>query len=264
MQRIVYILLLIFSTTGLFAQEGEKLSSFCQNFNYQEIESGLNDFQKKTTEKIKYKWHTELERELTDDFFEQIIEFKKEVQDEENPAVHTIYTHKIKFIRKQDGKVLYYKVVQIKNVKSNGKWIPSEIVLHEDSNNELEQLKTDFQKIYNAPINFDALFKTEIVYGSECGFGGKEPEYRIKMNELVKSKDTKTLINWLKSATVEIQLYAIEGILTLKKAGVNFDKNILDLIDIISKKEGSAYTCSGCIHLNQPISETVERIKKEH
>jgi len=84
------------------------------------------------------------------------------------------------------------------------------------------------------------------------------------MNQLVESKDTKTMIKWLKSTTIEIQLYAIDGILELKKAGLKFDRAVIDLIDIIANKEGSAYTCSGCTHWNQPISEIVERIKKEH
>lgn len=263
MKGIIYILL-IFWTSGLFAQEGEKLITICQNFNYQEIERGLNDIQNKSTKKIKYNWRTELERELINNFFEQIIEVNKEVQDEENPFIHTIYTHKLKLIRTKDGKVAYYKIVQLKNVKSNGEWVPTEILLEENSNNSLNHLKKDFQKTYSEPLDFEGLFETDIVFGSHCGIDGMEPEYRFVMNQLVESKDTTTLTKWLKSTTVEIQLYAIDGILTLKKTGLRFDKAIIDLIDIISKKEGTAYICSGCNHWNQPISEIVEEIKKEH
>ena len=264
MKSTIYILSLIFWSTGLFAQEGENLSVYCQNFSYQEIENGLNNFQKKSTEKITYKWRTDLERELISEFFEQIIEFTKEVQDEDNAAIHTVYTHKIKLIKTKFGKVAFYKVIRLKNVKSNGDWVPTEIVLKEDSNKILEQLKADFKNAYSQPLNFEGLFETDIVYGSHCVIAGMEPEYRVKMNELVKSKDTTTLNKWLKSTTVEIQLYAIDGILTLKQEGVEFDKQVLDLIDLIEKKEGTAYTCSGCIHWNQPINETIKRIKKEH
>ncbi|MBI9062913.1 MAG: hypothetical protein JEZ14_13100 [Marinilabiliaceae bacterium] len=262
MKRIIYILSLIFLSTGLFAQEGEKLPEYCRNFSYKEIESGLNDFQKESTEKIAYKWHIELERELINDFIEQIIEFTKEVQDEDNPVIHTIYTHKIKLIRTKVGNVAFYKVIKLKNIKSNGEWIPTEIVLKEDSNNSLKQLEIDFKNAYSQPLNFEELFVTDIVYGNHCGDAGMEPIYRDKMNKLVESKDTTTLIKWLRSATIEIQLYAIDGILTLKQEGVDFDQPILDLIELIEKKEGSAYTCSGCIHWNQPIGETIERIKK--
>jgi len=264
MKKIVYILSLIFLTTELLAQEGEKLSEYCQNFNYQAIETGLNDFQEKSTEKVRYKWHTELEREIVNDYFEQIIEFKKEIQNPENTAIYSIYTHKIKLIKKKEGDIAYYKVINLKNVKSNGEWVPTEIVLKENSNNKLELVRTDYKNTYSQSLNFDELFETEIVYGNHCGFAGMEPEYRVKMNELIESKDTVTLVQWLKSATIEIQLYAIDGILTLKQEGVEFNKQVLDLIDLIEKKEGTAYTCSGCIHWNQPINETIKRIKKEH
>lgn len=263
MKRIIYILLVLISTE-LFAQESEQLKYICQNFDYQKIESGLNDFQNKSTGKVKYKWNTELKRELINDYFEQIIEFNKEVQDEENPAIHTVYTHKIKLIKKKKGQLVYFKVVRLKNVKLDGKWVPSEIVLEEKSNNLLNQLKADFQKTYSLPLNFEKLFETEIAYGSYCGYAAIQSEYRVKMSQLVNSKDTTTLINWLKSTTVEIQLYAIDGILTLKKSGLSFDKSVLNLIDLIEKKEGTAHTCSGCMYWNRPISEIVEGIKKEH
>ena len=264
MKRISYLLLLLFilCSNGLFAQEGETLSEFCQGFSYQAIETGLNDLQKKSTAKVKYKWQTKLQRELINDFFEQIIELNKEVQDPENSSIYTVYTHKIKLIKKKEGEVTYYKVIELKNVKSKGEWGPTEIVLKEDSNKTFQQLKTDFKNAYFQPLNFDELFATDIVYGDYCGYAGMEPEFRVKMNQLVESKDTATLIAWLQSATIEVQLYAIDGILSLKQSGVEFDKTVLDLIELIGRKEGTAYTCSGCIHWKESIHQTIEKIKK--
>ena len=67
----------------------------------------------------------------------------------------------------------------------------------------------------------------------------------------------------LKSPTIEIQLYAIEGILRLQKLGVKFDDNDIALIELIANKKGTALFCSGCSTMSDLISETVERIKKE-
>lgn len=117
---------------------------------------------------------------------------------------------------------------------------------------------------YRIDLHFEELFEEEIVYGTRCGFAGSEPRYREKVNQLIASQDTFTLIQWLKSATVEIQLYAIDGILTLKKQDVYFEPWVLQLIETIGKKQGTAYTCSGCNHWNQPISEIVEQIKASH
>lgn len=263
MKSTICIFLLTILSNGLFAQEDEKLADLCKNFSYQEIVVGLNEFQNKTTDEIGYSWRNELQRELVNGFFEQIIEFTKTVQDEENSAISSIYTHKIKLIKKKVGKVAYYKVVELVNVRLNGEWVPPEVLLVEDSNSTLVQLETDFKKVYSKQLSFKELFVTDIVFGSNCGFGGGQPDYKVKMNQLVKSKDTATIIEWLKSATAEIQLYAIDGILTLENSGVHFGQPVLDLIEIVSCKEGTAYTCSGCIHWHQPIDQTIERIKKQ-
>lgn len=254
----------MFLTTELFAQDGEKLSEYCQEFSYQAIENGLNNFQQNSTRKSTYNWHTELEREIINDYFEQMIELKKEVQDANSSGIHTVYTYKIKLIKKKSGDIAYYKVIKLENVKLNEKWVPTEILLKENSNSKLEELKTDYKKIYSQPLNFSGLFENKIVFGSHCGIVGIKPKYRVEMNKLVESKDTLTLIKWLKSATVEIQLYAIDGILTLKKEGLVFDKSLLNLIDLIEKKEGTAYTCAGCLRWNRPINEIIKEIKHKN
>jgi len=244
-----------------FSQEEEKLLEYCKKFSYQELKKRLNDFEDNSTDEVKYKLSIILERELVNDYFEQIIQLNKDIQEVEKSAIHSC-KYKIKLIKKKEHELAYYKVTKIKNVKSNGIWSSQEIFLMEDSNELIEKLKTDFKNTFSEPIVFDGLFKTNIVYGKLCGFIGKEPNYRIKLKQLLEDKDTKTLIQWLKSTTVEIQLYAIEGILTLKKAGLKFDKAVLDLINIIEKKKGTAYTCDGCMHWNDPISDIVKRIKE--
>ncbi|RLD62943.1 MAG: hypothetical protein DRI84_10285, partial [Bacteroidetes bacterium] len=204
MKIIPYIILLVFWSTGLFAQEGGKLTSFCQNFSYQELENGLNDLKNKSTKEVEYRFNTKLDRELVNDVFEIVIEFTKRVQGKMNSAVHTIYIHKVKLIKNKNGKIAYYKVVQLKNVKSKGEWVSTEIILKENSNSLFQQLKKDFKNTYSEPLDSKGLFKTDIVYGRHCGFAGIEPKYRVKMNELVMSKDKATLVKWLKSTTLEI------------------------------------------------------------
>lgn len=243
-------------------KEEEKIYSFCKNLNYKKIEKGFNKLQSRSSNELMYIWQTDLEREIINDFFEQIIEFRVEIQDEENPAVYSVYTNKISLIKTKDGRIAFYKINRLENVKINEEWQKQDVVLQKDSSNLLRKLQSDFKNTYDQKLDFDELFETEIVYGSHCGIAGMEPEYRVKMNKLVESKDTTTLIKWLKSATIEIQLYAIDGILNLKKSGLKFDKSILELIELIENKEGEAYTCSGCTHWNRPINEIIERIKK--
>lgn len=246
------------------AQEGEKLSEYCKNFNYKTLVTGLNDYQEKSTEKIKFKWSNYTDREIVNHYFEQVIKFEKMVQNTENKNSYSVERYKIKLIKDKEGDLAYYKITQIKHVQSNGHWVQNEILISENSNKRLEQVKSDYKKLYAQSLNFNQLFETEITYGNHCGIAGTAPEYRVKLEELIAQKDTAQLVQWLKSATIEIQLYAIDGILTLKDEGVNFNPEVYELIDSIEKKEGTAFTCSGCIHWNEPINEIVIKIKKEH
>ncbi len=256
--------MLTFSFTKVFAQEEEKLHTYCQNFKYQEIEDCLNDFQKKSTDKIKYKWRTVLERELVNDFFEQDIKFTKTVKKEETVLNYTVYNYNLKLIKKKGGDIAFYKLTRLKNVKSNGEWIPKEMVLSENSNKMMRELESAFEKVYSQPLNHNELFESGIVYGRICGRVRGVPGYRGKLNQLLNSKDSEELVKWLKSTVVEIQLYAIDGILTLRKDGVVFDKSIFKLIDIIGNKKGFAKTCRRCTHNDELIKTIVEKIKKEH
>lgn len=263
MKYLFSFFLLIFLSSHLSAQEEEKILAACQNFDYSELERVLTDL--KTNSPKRYELNTKLDRELVNGFFEQFIELK--VHDSrywgsESPVA---FKYEIRLIRKKDGQLAYYKIIRF-DEKEDGESIEcsriiSEIVVKEVSNNTLEDLKVSFQKVYGVQLNFQALFESTIEYGSMCGFGGSPPEYRVKQNKLVKAMEKDSLISWLKSPVAEIQLYAIDGILTLKKSGIKFSKRVLKLIDIIEKKEGNANSCSGCFSENTTITALVQEIK---
>lgn len=263
-KQFISVAILLFWFSNAFTQEEEKLSGLFQNFDYQEVENGLNSFEKIATEKTKYKWRTNIERELVNNFFEQIIQFTKSVRSDENKSVSTLYKYNLKLIKKQNGKIALYKLYRLKNVKVNGKWTPTEIIVKEGSNKIMKELESEFLRVYSYPLNYNELFETNIVYGDVCGRVRGIPEYRGKLETLIKSKDSKNLVKWLKSTVTEIQLYAIDGILTLKKQGIVFNKEVLKLVDVISKKKGEVYTCNGCIYSNELIIGIILDIKNKH
>ncbi|AEA44098.1 hypothetical protein [Fluviicola taffensis] len=269
-EKLVAIALttLVFCSTVFAQGEEEKLLSFCQNFDSFELENGLNCLKPNSTKRITYHWDSKLERELVKGFFEQIIEFNIERNQEWNTGKPTIRKYEISLLKKKDGKIAYYKIIRFEEMEDDESVectrTISQIFLKEESNNELKVLKASFQKTYHTPLDFNALFEAGIVYGTHCGFGGSEPEYRQKMNELVRSKNKDGLINWLKSPVAEIQLYAIDGILTLKESGIKFNRCIFKMIDAVSKKKGFAHSCGGCEYSNESISSLIESIKKHH
>ena len=50
----------------------------------------------------------------------------------------------------------------------------------------------------------------------------------------------------------------------LFKASNKDKKSLLNLIDLIEKKEGTAYTCAGCLRWNRPINEIIKEIKHKN
>ena len=262
MRKLIYLLVFVFSTSGLYAQkEIEEIKSYCQNFEYQELIDGLEKLKRSETKKINYRWDIILERELVNDYFEQVIEFNTDYIEEDKMTILDGYQLKIKLLKNKIGKIAYYSIVKMKFLESEV--YPLEAIFQVDSNITLTKIKNSFFDTYSKELNFKELFNERIKYGRKCSSDGSGPEARSEYNELIKSKDTSSLLKWLKSGTVEIQLYAIEGILRLQKLGITFDKKDLDLVEVIASKEGTALFCSGCSTMNDLISDTVKRIKKE-
>lgn len=254
MKKINSFLFLILLNFHLFAQEEEKLLSFFQHFDYSELERGLD-----------CSWDSKPERELVSDFFEQFLEIYCDREDWSS-MVPFVYKYEISLLKKKNGEIAYYKIVRFEAME-NGESPECETTSHqttveERSTASLEILKNDFRKTYQAPLNFDALFQYDIVYGSHCGFSGTPTVYWKKMTKLVDSKDKETLISWLKSPNAETQLFGIAGILKLKAGGMKFNRYILKMIDAAAEKEGTAIACSGCLYGEESISELVKEMRE--
>ncbi len=113
-------------------------------------------------------------------------------------------------------------------------------------------------------LDLSQLRHSEIVYGHHCGFGGSEPEYRIQLNHALGLQDHITLLTWLQSNIPALQLYAMEGIYTLKKQGIHFDQSTFQMMELVEKKKGNVQTCSGCFGFTESISKIAKRIKKDY
>ena len=242
------LLLFLANSTSFSLNVPLRIEDACKKFNHTELIDTLNSLVALSTEEVKYEWLTSLEREIVNGFFEQVFEITKLVRDSENHAIHTVYTYTVELIYRS-GTIRYYRISPKDNSKGEGK-------------NGLEALFSSYLQVYSIRLHLHDLFETEIVFGNHCGSYASKPVYREEMETLIEKEDLSGLINWLKSPKTELQLYAIEGLLKLQKNGVTISTEILDLIEIVSNKEGNVYTCSGCIHWNRPISETVSNIKK--
>jgi hypothetical protein len=243
----------------------EELKMYCQDFSHSRLVQKLDDLKKQSTVQSKFEWSTKLEREIIDNHVEKLIEVVNEVQDKDNLLSYSLSTHTIKLIYKADQIVCYSLIKIVKYVEKREEWLPIERVVAENSIPErLHALHLAYKKTYHTNLNFKELFVTDIIYGRQCGFAEQDPAYREKLNKLIATNNKKEISKWMKSATAELQLYAIEGIYALEKKGVQFDPSVLALLPIIEKKEGTVHTCAGCVSHNKPIQETVNEIRKEY
>ncbi|MFN3195700.1 MAG: hypothetical protein ACE364_07130 [Chlorobiota bacterium] len=262
MKLLIYILIGIIFTNSLHAIENE-LKMYCEKLDYNYLEKKLDSLKESSNNVLKYVWHVEIEREIVNDYSEGIIIFDKHIVDTLDNAVFYGDTYKIRYIKNINDKLIFCELAQKKYKGVEDDWIEYEVVHFKDSTEEIMKFKSDFKSIYSIPINMDGLFSTKIAYGWSCGFIGKPPLYRKKLDSLLKNQNREELINWVGSPTLEIQFYAIEGILTLEKEGVQFESNVKEMIKIISEKEGFIKSCSGCMSRSVPIDQQFKYLIKD-
>jgi len=155
--NLIFIFLFIFSISSLNAQEEiDEIVSLCQYFKYQELSNGLENLKKKESKKVKYIWDVLLDRELVNDYFEQVIEFNADFIEEGTNAIFDGYQLKIRLLKSKDGRIAYYKIVRMKYLETQ--YYPSEIIIKVDSDNILSKLKKDFFNAYSNELDFNQLF----------------------------------------------------------------------------------------------------------
>jgi hypothetical protein len=266
MKKILVIFFLLLSASFVKAHPILKgLEKSFESQKYADLQTYLDGLQDQSTVEIEYQYSTAIYREVVTGYFESKYEIEQRTLNEGSDRSWSVDRFFISVIHKGNAIIIYriYENFQTKNLVDE--WIQTPKLIKELKDSaQIKYFENAFVNMYGAPLNFDDLFVDDIVYGSNCGFGGGDPKYRQELNLIIQKKDKKTLLKWLTSATAEVQLYAIDGILELSTKGLRFKADTYDLIKIISQKEGDVYTCSGCIHWNRPIQETAKAIFVKH
>jgi hypothetical protein len=206
--------------------------------------------------------HWECLRDLTTDFQEGVFIFEKSVPDKDNPAVSSVYTFRVNIITTKTT-IAYYELSEKKNKKVGDNWEPYyEPIDNFKDSKAFDNLKATFKDIFQSDLNENELFVIDFVYGSHCGFAGVNPKGRQQIDNWVAEKNKAELLKWLKSTNTEKQVYAVDGLLQLKKSGVKLTDEEVKIINFICSKNGTMYVCSGCIHSRQDISSVTKNFKQ--
>lgn len=263
--RKTFIFLSFFSLFSLnaFSQPTEeKLISACETFDYQKLVKYLNTYVYDS--KRNFRWRVTLQREIVNDFIEEMINVTKTEIDKKNSKIRSEDYYELKIIRKE-SQISIYRIEKIESSESNFK----EVLVKENKlTRAYNTFVSDFKKVYRTKLNSRDLFNKKIYefYAEKCFLseGGRTISLRKELNRIIDTKDEKILETWIKSPSIEVQLYAIEGIYALQEKGVKFSPDIMNLISIIAKKEGFAFTCSLGGDFYSSIPKLINSIKEKY
>ena len=123
-----------------------------------------------------------------------------------------------------------------------------------------DSLKSSFKRTYSAALKEEDLNADDHMVGFGCGYSGEAPELMLQLIKILDKKDYNEVDNWLKSANIEKQVYAIIALNNLKKSGRKITAEQKRIIDIIKRKSGKVRVCRGCSESNDNISDIVKNV----
>lgn len=205
-------------------------------------------------------------REIAPGYREVVWVGEEMLFDKKNPDVLLAFLYQVTFIIKDD------RIIQYDFIERNFRGATLETVFDTvDSYRNLKALnlmKVAFTKFYGQSLVQDDLFITSLVYGYTCKHVGMILEGRKQMDEWVAGKNKAALVNWLKSANTEKQVYAVEGLMQLQeKDQVVLTAAEQKIISYVKSKEGIMTADLGDCNVTQyfipnVIQRLEERFKK--
>ncbi|MCO4294322.1 hypothetical protein NF867_15780 [Solitalea sp. MAHUQ-68] len=96
-------------------------------------------------------------------------------------------------------------------------------------------------------------------YSFACGDGSMTgPKESTKTLNWVSFKNKSALNKWLRSTNCELQAYAVDGLLTIKKNGDDLTSKEMEIIEHLLNRNSTIINCSGCLMgLKTPLRQLV-------
>lgn len=183
------------------------------------------------------------QRDLLPGYREAVWVGEQSVVDQKNPDwVHTNLYQATLLIK--DDKIIAYKFTERKFKPGTGEVYNATVDEYKHAQ-AYKTLLADFKKFYGEPLKESDLYVTDFVYGSQCTMLGLVPEGRKQVNEWIVENDKAALMNWLKSANTEKQVYALEGILYLRKKNkIKLSTSEKKIVAYVKSKQGTMSVCN--------------------
>ncbi|MBC7865007.1 MAG: hypothetical protein IAF38_18680, partial [Bacteroidia bacterium] len=231
----------------LFASpEKDKVISLLKSGNWQSFSDYSNSFAKIKAGIYSAKMFKTLDRQLIGEYCEEVFVFTKTYPTDSA----TYFTeHLLIGIIRNEKQIVFYRYYDY----FNNEWKNSHPIA-DSSKTELKKMEDEFFAVYHSRINSADFFNAP-VYGHYCGIDGVLTEYSMKVDSAIEKKDKALFDKWIRSTSLELQCYGIEGFYILKKQGILPTEEQLKLIALIKKKKGKVSVCQGCVYGEKELSE---------
>lgn len=253
--RINITVIIVLSSFYSFAQIDEELNRVLIKRNFTELVRFVN---KSGAEDNGIRISKGNFREIVGDFSEALFYLIKRY-----PVNRVLYNQSKSRVRVlTKGDIIIYYYFEQKHFDKLSE-ITKEVIdtIYQYSNeDEIAKMNVSFQKSFLTALNTNDLFIDTIYYGQNCGHGppGMLTDESVIINNWVKTVDTTNLKNWLQSANVERQVYAVYGFYTFLFKGVQLNENVKQMIASVRKKKGKMNICSICDSGQGEISDVID------
>ncbi|MNZ75869.1 hypothetical protein D3C78_943570 [compost metagenome] len=124
----------------------------------------------------------------------------------------------------------------------------------------LNQYLHDHNVLYNTALSLkklQAYITSDYFYSFACGDGSTTgPKESAKVLSWIEFENKQALNKWLRSANCELQAYAINGLLSIKKNGGSLTSEEERIIQHLLDRNSLVVNCSGCLMgLVKPIQQ---------
>ena len=254
MKRLGLILLVI----GVLRADGQRLDTIVHLLKSRDMK-GLVSYEQLKDKPYMMEWR--LNRSVIGDYKEGILFFRAPLKGEVRKGKLYYYAFTVNLLSRGD-RIFYYRLVQYVPLKypyDDGLGEPHPIDSLSDEV-DYRAFQALFIQTYGDTARREDLMRTDVIYGSHCGFAGVNPPEKIQMDSLIRNRHIDIIRQWLCSANAEKQLYALRGYRVLTSQGYELTTQEKRILDLLRKKDCMVSECGGCVYMSASFGREVNNI----
>lgn len=113
---------------------------------------------------------------------------------------------------------------------------------------KMKKLSRTWEKTYGVELKLTDFDSLDYNYGFRCGIDGVRTDGRVLLDEMVRTRDTVLLNQWLQSPLPGRQAYAVDGFYQLSKRGMWLSAQQKKRIAAVQSRDAALSFCAGDVY----------------